>query len=181
MLPLSTLPALLLACLGALLPLASASLSAQQPESSEAVPFDVVVYGATPGGITAAIAAAREGASVVLLEQTAHVGGLSTSGLNRDEGEHMDRSTFGGLSDRFTIEAAAGTYAIHFTGTFAGAAPLRVEVAGKTLPQKELKGNKLSFGSVELPEGEFPLKLIAGKPEGKAKQASITEISFTKL
>ncbi|MDB4459203.1 FAD-dependent oxidoreductase [bacterium] len=59
-----------------------------------------------PGGITAAIAAAREGASVVLLEQTRHVGGLSTSGLNRDEGEHMDRSTFGGLSDRFTIEAA---------------------------------------------------------------------------
>ena len=42
----------------------------------------------------------------MLLEQTRHVGGLSTSGLNRDEGEHMDRSTFGGLSDRFTIEAA---------------------------------------------------------------------------
>ena len=43
---------------------------------------------------------------MVLLEQTRHVGGLSTSGLNRDEGEHMDRSTFGGLSDQFTIEAA---------------------------------------------------------------------------
>jgi ribulose 1,5-bisphosphate synthetase/thiazole synthase len=47
---------------------------------------DVVVYGGTPGGITAAIAAARDGASVILLEQTRHVGGLSTSGLNRDEG-----------------------------------------------------------------------------------------------
>ena len=46
---------------------------------------DVCVYGGTPGGITAAISAAREGASVVLLEQTRHVGGLSTSGLNRDE------------------------------------------------------------------------------------------------
>ncbi|MGB6222286.1 FAD-dependent oxidoreductase [Haloferula sp.] len=68
--------------------------------------YDVVVYGGTPGGITAAIAAAREGASVVLLEQTKHVGGLSTSGLNRDEGEHMDRSTFGGLCERFTFEAA---------------------------------------------------------------------------
>lgn len=68
--------------------------------------YDIVVYGGTPAGITAAIAASKEGASVILLEQTLHVGGLSTSGLNRDEGEHMERSTFGGLSDRFTIEAA---------------------------------------------------------------------------
>ena len=67
---------------------------------------DVCVYGATPGGITAAISAAREGASVVLLEQTKHVGGLSTSGLNRDEGEHMDRATQGGLCQHFTAEAA---------------------------------------------------------------------------
>ena len=68
--------------------------------------YDVVVYGGTPGGIAAAISAKREGASVVLLEQTKHVGGLSTSGLNRDEGEHMDRATFGGLYERFTREAA---------------------------------------------------------------------------
>jgi 2-polyprenyl-6-methoxyphenol hydroxylase-like FAD-dependent oxidoreductase len=68
--------------------------------------YNVVVYGGTPGGITSAIAASREGASVVLLEQTRHVGGLSTSGLNRDEGKHMDRSTLGGLSEQFTFEAA---------------------------------------------------------------------------
>ncbi len=67
---------------------------------------DVCVYGGTPGGVMAAIAAAKKGASVVLLEQTKHVGGLSTSGLNRDEGEHMDRRTLGGLSERFTREAA---------------------------------------------------------------------------
>ena len=86
-----------------------------------------------------------------------------------------------GDSVTYTIDsAAAGVYAISFTGTFAGAAPLRVEVAGKMLSQKELKGNELSFGSVELLEGQFPLKLIAGKPEGKATQASITEISFAK-
>ena len=81
----------------------------------------------------------------------------------------------------YTIDsAAAGTYSIHFTGAFAGAAPLRVEVAGKTLPQQELKGNELSFGSVELPEGKFPLKVIAGKPEGKANKATMSEIFFTK-
>ena len=84
----------------------SSILRAEKPEVREVIRANVVVYGGTPGGITAAIAAAREGASVVLLEQTGHVGGLSTSGLNRDEGEHMDRSTLGGLSDRFTIEAA---------------------------------------------------------------------------
>lgn len=68
--------------------------------------FDVVVYGGTPGGITSAISASREGLSVVLLEQTKHVGGLSTSGLNRDELEHMDRRTMGGLSEEFVNEAA---------------------------------------------------------------------------
>ena len=60
--------------------------------------FDVVVYGGTPGGVAAAVAAARGNASTVLLEQTRHVGGMSTSGLNRDELEHMDRRTMGGLS-----------------------------------------------------------------------------------
>ncbi|BCX49302.1 FAD-dependent dehydrogenase [Haloferula helveola] len=74
--------------------------------SARSETYDVVVYGGTPGGITTAIAAAREGASVVLLEQTKHVGGLSTSGLNRDEGEHMAPETFGGLCVRFTTEAA---------------------------------------------------------------------------
>ena len=66
---------------------------------------DVVVYGGTPGGITAAIAAARDGASVILLEQTRHVGGLSASGLNRDEGNHLDRKTLGGLGEQFLNEA----------------------------------------------------------------------------
>ena len=44
---------------------------------------DVVVYGSTPGGFSAAIAAAREGASVILLEPTDHVGGLPTGGLSQ--------------------------------------------------------------------------------------------------
>lgn len=68
---------------------------------------DLVVYGATPGGITAAIAASRSGASVILLEPTRHVGGMATSGLNRDEAEHMARDeTFGGLADVFFTTAA---------------------------------------------------------------------------
>ena len=73
---------------------------------AKTVEYDVVVYGGTPGGITAAIAVAREGGSVILLEQTRHVGGLNTSGLNRDEGEHMDRRTLNGLYEMFSREAA---------------------------------------------------------------------------
>ncbi|MPY87206.1 MAG: FAD-dependent oxidoreductase [Luteitalea sp.] len=43
--------------------------------------WDLVVYGGTAGGIVAAISAAREGASVTVLEPTDHVGGMVTGGL----------------------------------------------------------------------------------------------------
>ena len=58
---------------------------------------DVVIYGATPAGITAAIAADRAGASVVLLEHGTHIGGMMASGLgNTDVG---DKRTIGGLAN----------------------------------------------------------------------------------
>ena len=105
MIRLSSLPAPLLIYLGSLLPLLGASLGLQQPKIHETAYADIVVYGGTPAGITAAISAAREGASVVLLEQTRHVGGLTTSGLNRDECNHLDRQTLGGLCEQFLEEA----------------------------------------------------------------------------
>lgn len=58
---------------------------------------DVLVYGATPGGVCAAIAAAREGASVLLLEPTRHVGGLTTGGLSHCDSNQMVRGTAMGL------------------------------------------------------------------------------------
>jgi hypothetical protein len=42
---------------------------------------DVVVYGGTAAGVMAAVAAAREGASVALLEPGSHVGGMVSGGL----------------------------------------------------------------------------------------------------
>jgi hypothetical protein len=42
---------------------------------------DVVVVGGGPGGHSAAIAAARSGAKVVLLERYGHLGGMSTGGI----------------------------------------------------------------------------------------------------
>ena len=43
---------------------------------------DVCVYGATPAGIAAAIAAAKYGKQVLLVEPTPYIGGLLTSGLS---------------------------------------------------------------------------------------------------
>jgi len=61
----------------------------------------VVVYGSTPGGFCAAIAAAREGASVILLEPTDHVGGLNTGGLSHCDSNQMVRDTVMGLFDEW--------------------------------------------------------------------------------
>lgn len=62
---------------------------------------DVVVYGATPGGFCAAIAAAREGASVILLEPTGHIGGVNTGGLCFSDSNQTVRSTVMGLFDEW--------------------------------------------------------------------------------
>jgi hypothetical protein len=43
--------------------------------------YDLVIVGGNPGGIMAAIAAARMGKHSVILERTAHVGGLPANGL----------------------------------------------------------------------------------------------------
>jgi lysophospholipase L1-like esterase len=57
---------------------------------------DVVVYGGTPAGIAAALAAADDGSSVLLVEPTPRVGGLLTSGLS-----HTDYHAFDGLTGTF--------------------------------------------------------------------------------
>lgn len=62
---------------------------------------DVIVYGSTPGGFCAAIAAAREGASVILLEPTNHVGGVNTGGLSFSDSNQTVRSTVMGLFDEW--------------------------------------------------------------------------------
>ena len=71
---------------------------AAEPNEHQA---DVVVYGATPGGFCAAIAAAREGSSVILLEPTGHVGGVNTGGLSFSDSNQTVRSTVLGLFDEW--------------------------------------------------------------------------------
>src|SRR4051794_18002937 len=62
--------------------------------------FDVVVYGATAGGTMAAIAAAKEGMRVALLEPGRHVGGMLSGGLGRTDMERQ-QNVIGGLSREF--------------------------------------------------------------------------------
>lgn len=62
---------------------------------------DVIVYGATPAGVCAAVAAAREGAKVFLLEPTAHVGGVNTGGLCFSDSNQMARVALRGLFEEF--------------------------------------------------------------------------------
>ena len=57
---------------------------------------DVVVYGATPAGIFAAIHAARQGNTVALVEEYPHIGGLMTGGLS--------------FTDFLSIEALGGAF-----------------------------------------------------------------------
>lgn len=79
--------------LGALL--CPQSLNAQ----SKQLLFDVIVYGATPSGIMASVAAAREGMHVALVEPGKQIGGMVASGLS-----HTDRGnieTIGGIPREF--------------------------------------------------------------------------------
>jgi hypothetical protein len=61
--------------------------------------FDVVVYGGTPGGVAAAISAARMGRTVALVEYHRHLGGMSASGLGKSDIEN--REAIGGLFREF--------------------------------------------------------------------------------
>jgi hypothetical protein len=74
---------------------------------ARAVEADVIVYGATPGGFCAAIAAAREGAKVVLLEPTAHIGGVNTGGLSFSDSNQTVRGTLLGLFEEWHQRVAA--------------------------------------------------------------------------
>ena len=74
---------------------------------AQAAEADVIVYGATPGGFCAAIAAAREGAKVLLLEPSTHVGGVNTGGLSFSDSNQTVRSTLLGLFEEWHQRVAA--------------------------------------------------------------------------
>lgn len=63
---------------------------------------DVCVYGGTAGGVMAAIQSSRMGCKVILVSESAHVGGMATSGLTAtDINKHL---AVGGLAEEFYRE-----------------------------------------------------------------------------
>ena len=63
---------------------------------------DICVYGATPSGIAAAIAAAREGCSILLIEPTNWIGGTVSGGIARtDVDEGVSKAAVVGFPDEF--------------------------------------------------------------------------------
>jgi hypothetical protein len=90
-------------CLIALLALVAGCTAG--PEAPPPERFDVVVYGGTSAGVTAAVQARQMGRSVVLLEPGQHLGGLSSGGLgNTDIGR---KGAIGGLSRGFYERVSA--------------------------------------------------------------------------
>ena len=88
-------------------------------EAARAIPVlrdcDVLVVGGGPSGTAAAVAAARTGADVVLVERTNHLGGLSTGGLviwidrmTDWSGAQVIRGNANDLLDRLPKDAIAG-------------------------------------------------------------------------
>ncbi|WP_437222493.1 FAD-dependent oxidoreductase [Planctomicrobium sp. SH661] len=76
----------------------SSELLAVPPSTAEPE-YDVVIYGGTSAGVSAAIQARRMGKSVILIEPGKHLGGLTVSGLGQtDSGKKV---AIGGVSREF--------------------------------------------------------------------------------
>ncbi len=67
--------------------------------------YDIVIYGGTPAGIAAAVAAARMGRSVALIDTHGHFGGMAASGLGKSDVENPQY--IGGLFSTFTAGVRA--------------------------------------------------------------------------
>src|SRR3954469_14823495 len=86
---------------------------------------DVIVYGATPAGIAAALAAAGDGEKVLLVEKTDRIGGMITNGLSHPDFRSFEAltGTFHELNRRtlefYRPEFGAETEKVCFRGTHA--------------------------------------------------------------
>ncbi len=65
----------------------------------QTVETDICIYGGTSAGVTAALQASRMGKKAVILEQNAHLGGMSSGGLG--ETDIGNKAAIGGVSREF--------------------------------------------------------------------------------
>jgi NADPH-dependent 2,4-dienoyl-CoA reductase/sulfur reductase-like enzyme len=61
--------------------------------------YDIVIYGGTSAGVAAALQSSRMGKSVVLIEPTNRIGGLTTGGLGQTD--IGNKQAIGGISREF--------------------------------------------------------------------------------
>jgi len=74
-------------------------LSRAQAPVNSATHYDLVIYGGTSAGIAAAVQAKRMGKSVVLIEPTQRIGGLTTGGLGQTD--IGNKAAVGGIAREF--------------------------------------------------------------------------------
>ena len=70
-----------------------------QSSHSQTQSYDIVIYGGSSAGVAAAIQSSRMGKSVVLIEPSTHVGGLTTGGLGATD--IGNKNAIGGISREF--------------------------------------------------------------------------------
>ena len=85
---------------------------------TEIMKTSVVVYGATPAGIIAAVTASGHGAEVILVEPSKVLGGMYSSGLNTAEIEHMIDDVITGRAREFYINLGSRYYDSAYFQTF---------------------------------------------------------------
>jgi hypothetical protein len=61
--------------------------------------YDLVIYGGTPGGVTAAVQAARMGKTAILIEPGKHLGGMTSGGLGATD--IGNKAAIGGIAREF--------------------------------------------------------------------------------
>ena len=71
----------------------------------------VLVYGSTPAGIAASVAAAREGMQVILVEPSSHFGGIMTGGMSNPDFKTFE--SLGGFYKEFMDSVVS-----HYTRTY---------------------------------------------------------------
>ncbi len=96
----AALVSVLCVVLSATPPLAQ-SLERSQENGARADRIDVVVFGATPAGVTAAVAAARAGQRVRLIEPGTRVGGMVSGGLSNTDTGPRGPEVISGLTGEF--------------------------------------------------------------------------------
>lgn len=94
--------------LGSIEPVSSAPVG-EQPE------YDIVVYGDSSAAVVAAVAARREGRSVILVNPAGFPGGMSASGLGATD--FGKRATVGGIASEF-YNAIAAAYGKDYVRSF---------------------------------------------------------------